>query len=552
MNGALAAILYLGLMPTATQNFSNYHTITDGKAGLAFAGDRFGHRSNEFFNSVNVTLYANLTLSSFSANSGNDIWGYVSPSGREYAIVGLNNKAAFVEVTNPASPDYFANVPHTSSTWADIKVYQNVAYVVTEASGTGIQVIDLSNIDNHVVTLVRTISSPGRNHNIAVDPTSGFLYTCGSHEGSGWTACFNLSTPLNPVQVGAASMTDVYQHDICAVTFTSGPNAGRQILFGSGESRGVEFWDVTNKNSPFLVARKSYANVGYNHQSWVSADKHYLYSDDELDENNFGILTRTLVWDISDIANPVLVNTFTTGLPTIDHNLYVFGGFIFESDYTSGVRIFDANDNATNPVQVGWFDTYPNDDSTSFNGTWSNYPNLPSGTLIVNDINRGLFVLDPSQATVRPMVTDSFNVFRGVVLGGNNGSLATIDGIALEVRNGVVTNPSEAPVNVTFDGTAPWQHASKMRVTLTGWASTPGLTRTVEMFDWVANGYVVVSVDPSSMSPGTLDVQLTNPDRFIQPGTRKVRERVTARVTSPVLSGGWSYSFDQVGWKINP
>ena len=76
--------------------------------------------------------------------------------------MGLSNKVAFVEVTNPSNPDWFASVNHTNSTWCDIKVYQDVAYSVTEASGTGIQVIDMSDIDNHNVTLVRTIGSPSR------------------------------------------------------------------------------------------------------------------------------------------------------------------------------------------------------------------------------------------------------------------------------------------------------------------------------------------------------------------------------------------------------
>src|SRR4030067_3335901 len=81
------------------------------------------------FPSSNVDLYAQVTLAQFSANSGNDCWGYVSPSGRQYALMGLNNKIAFVEITNPSSPQYFGLVAHTSSTWADVKVYQNFAYV---------------------------------------------------------------------------------------------------------------------------------------------------------------------------------------------------------------------------------------------------------------------------------------------------------------------------------------------------------------------------------------------------------------------------------------
>src|SRR5688572_10479335 len=94
-----------------------------------------------------VTLSARISLTTFSASSGNSCWGYVSPSGREYALMGLSNKLAFVEITNPASPVWFASIAHGSSNWADVKVYEDVAYVVTERSESGIQVIDMSNID---------------------------------------------------------------------------------------------------------------------------------------------------------------------------------------------------------------------------------------------------------------------------------------------------------------------------------------------------------------------------------------------------------------------
>ena len=110
------------------------------------------------YNSVKVEFLSEIDLTTFSANSGNDIWGYVSPSGREFALVGLSNKTAFVEVTDPENPIYFAFIPHLSSQWSDIKVYQDHCYVVTEAFGSGLQVISLANIENHQVTLVKTIT----------------------------------------------------------------------------------------------------------------------------------------------------------------------------------------------------------------------------------------------------------------------------------------------------------------------------------------------------------------------------------------------------------
>jgi hypothetical protein len=103
--------------------------------------------------------------------------------------------------------------------------------------------------------------------------------------------------------------------------------------------------------------------------------------------------TTTYVFDVTDLSDPTLVSTFTNGSPAIDHNLYVHGDLIFESNYRNGLRVFDASDDPENPVEVAYFDTYPANDNASYNGTWSNYPFLPSGTVLVSDREKGLFVL---------------------------------------------------------------------------------------------------------------------------------------------------------------
>ena len=352
------------------------------------------------FESQNVTLKAQIPLSTFGATAGNDCWGYVSPSGREYALMGCNTGTAFVEITIPATPDYFVRINHPSSSWSDIEVYGHYAYVVTEASGTGIQVIDLANIDNHVVTLVRSVPAPQRSHTLSINPSSGFLYTLGSNQGSGTTTCWSLADPSNPVQVGPASMTSTYIHDAMIVSYTSGPYAGKEIFFGCSEGRGVDIYDVTNKNSPTMIKRVTYPNIGYCHQGWLSADRRYFYLDDELDElNGYNNTTRTLVIDVSDIANPRHVSSFTSGRTSTDHNLFWREGFIYEANYTSGFQLFDARSDPLNPTHVGWFDTYPENDAPGYgHGAWTALPFFPSGTVIVNDRDRGLFILDASEA----------------------------------------------------------------------------------------------------------------------------------------------------------
>ena len=340
----------------------------------------------------------NVTLLDIVPGSGNDCWGYVSPSGREYALAGNNDHVKFIEITNPTNAVIVASFPHTSSTWGDIKVYQDHAYAVTERA-TGIQVFDLSDIDNGNVTLVRTVEPSSRSHNLFLDEDSGFLYTLGSRDFSpdGTTTCWDLTSPGNPVRVGVASMTLNYQHDAQVRTFTSGPNAGKQILYGCAGGNGLEIYDVTNKNNPQLLSTTIYPNVEYCHQGWLSDDSQYFYANDELDELRLGLTTRTLIFDVSDINNPVFVGTFTTGLNSIDHNLYWKDGFLFQANYTSGLRVINACD-PENLTEVGFFDTYPASNANSFDGAWSVYPYFPSGTCIINNIEGDLFIVDPSQA----------------------------------------------------------------------------------------------------------------------------------------------------------
>lgn len=503
------------------------------------------------FPSHNVKLHAHLDLAVFGASSGNDCWGYVSPSGREYAIISLRNRCCFVEITDPDNPVFFATIPHLSSMWGDVKVYNGFAYAVTEASGSGIQVIDMTQIDDHIVTLVKTIPSPGRTHNVAIDTDSGFLYTCGSRNGTGTTMCFDLSDPANPVQVGSNSLTTHYQHDVQAVTFYDGPYAGRQILFGSGEGRGLEIWDVTDKNNTFLVSRTVYDMVGYTHQGWLCEERKYFYVNDELDENNFDIPTRTLIFDVSDIDAPVWIGSFSTGLPAIDHNLYYHKGFIFQANYRSGLRIFSAIDDKENPEEVGWFDTYPANNNRGFDGAWSNYPFFPSGTVIVSDINRGLFILDAREATIRKHNVESANVLFG------EGQLDieklhAPDGDPTFLDNDRTGSRFTPGVQVEFEGPAQWNDPSWVGLSLTGWASLSNLKWTVTLFDWDAGTWEIAYESLIPLSSQWTMATTRDHGRFVRESDHMVRARLTVVPNGPIATSGWRLFLDEVRIAANP
>ena len=347
------------------------------------------------FTSLNVELKSFVDLATLGATGGNDCWGYVSPSGREYALMGVRNAMVVLEITDPANPVIIDSITHPDSLWGDIKTYLSFAYVVNETGG-GIDVVDLSDVDNGNVTLVQSVTLAGvsSSHDVAIDTVSGFLYLCLPNINGARLVAFDLSDPANPTLAGQMTSADGGDglHDAQVVTFTSGPNAGKQICFGTGEGRGLDIIDVTDKSNMFRLSRTTYPNLSYSHQCWLSDDGLLLYLNDETDGVN-----ETIIFDVSDLTNPVIANTYDSGVSATDHNLYIQNGFIFEAEYHAGVRIFCLED-PVNPVQVGWFDTFPEDDGSGFDGAWSVYPFFPSGTLIVSDITRGLFVLDPSAA----------------------------------------------------------------------------------------------------------------------------------------------------------
>lgn len=324
----------------------------------------------------------------------NDCWGYVSPSGTEYAIVGLRNGTSFVSLADPSAPQVVGFVDGNDGIWRDVKTFGEYAYIVSESSG-GIQVVDLQQIDAGVVTLVNTVTDGGPldSHNVAIDEVSGFLYRCGG-TGRGLRFYDLNADPVDPPYVG--SWNSRYVHDAQVVTYTTGPYAGRQIAFCCGglnngsSATGLYVVDVTNKGWPYTVDYASYSNSAYSHQGWLTADRQYFLLDDELDEGG-SLKTRTIVMDVSDLSNVFEATTFKSKARSIGHNLYVRGDQAFEANYRAGLRVFDVAD-PLDAKETAWFDTWPGDDQARFNSLWSNYPFFPSGIVIGSDIEKGLFV----------------------------------------------------------------------------------------------------------------------------------------------------------------
>jgi choice-of-anchor B domain-containing protein len=366
-----------------------------------------------------VDLQAFLPISAIGGQRGvklNDIWGWTDPeTGKEWALVGRVDGTSFVDVTDPVNPRYAGDLPLTPgarpNSWRDIKVYKNHAFVVADGAGQhGMQVFDLTRLRRTGTTPTTFTADTvydriASAHNIAINEETGYAYPIGNSGGGetcgGGLHMIDIRDPKVPKFAGCwadkstGNAKTGYTHDAMCVSYR-GPDArfaGREICFNASETA-VGIADVTEKTAPKRIAVAEYPNTAYAHQGWLSEDHKYFFLDDEGDEVSGRVpKTRTLVWDVSKLDEPVLVKEFLGTTAASDHNLYIRGRYMYQSNYLAGLRVVDVAD-PTNPVEVGYLDTVPwGENNPGFEGSWSNYPYFKSGTIVVSSIGQGLFIV---------------------------------------------------------------------------------------------------------------------------------------------------------------
>ena len=361
---------------------------------------------------------------------GNTVWGWTDPTNRrEYAIVGNADGTRFVDVTAPRAPIQLGFLPTATSvsTWREIRVQGDLAVIVSEAEGHGMQIFDMKELRGLTADPARRFEPTGHYRGFgsahAVVATEGagarpIVYGVGSRElldTSLPAACaapgfhaVDVSDPANPTFAGCFS--DVtkdaspvtapgYTHDAQCMVYrgTDADYAGREVCFASNEDV-VTIYDVMDLADVRIVSQAAYPDDAYTHQGALTSDGRYFLVDDELDEQNgMAETVRTIVLDFQDLDAPEVAFIHNGTLAVIDHNQYVKGDRVYQSNYEAGLRVLDTSQvGAGRLTEVAFFDTYPQGQSAQFNGQWANYPYFPSGTLIGNDINNGLFILTPA------------------------------------------------------------------------------------------------------------------------------------------------------------
>ena len=342
----------------------------------------------------------------------NDMWGWTDPvTGTEWALVGRYDGTSFIDLSDPGNPRYVGDLPLTEganpSVWRDIKVYRDHAFIVSDGAGEhGMQIFDLAqlrDVTGPPVTFEATALYWGIHsaHNVIINEDTGFGYTVGSNGGGntcgGGLHMMDIRDPLNPTFVGCFTSRSgaPASHDAMCITY-AGPDEehrGSEICFGSN-GRMFSIADVTDKSAPVELFASDYPNTSYTHQGWIDEAHEYFYMNDEIDEVDGSVpSTRTLIWDVRDLDDPILAAEHFSENRASDHNLYIRGDLMYQSNYRSGLRILDISDRE-NPMEIGFLDTVPyGEDEPGFAGSWSNYPYFESGIIVVTSGKEGVFVV---------------------------------------------------------------------------------------------------------------------------------------------------------------
>ena len=355
----------------------------------------------------NFDLVGYLSLNDLKTSMANDNWGWTdSENGKEYVLIGVLEGTAIVDISLPQTPIYLGLIPSLteSSQWRDIKVYKDYAFIVSEAKDHGLQVFNLKKIKNKLegddFKTDFILNDFGSAHNIYINNDSGFAYVFGNNKFfKGGPIFINISNPEKPTIEGGFESKE-YVHDAQIVNYR-GPDEryfGKEIYVGCHGSQSSEnlivILDVSNKKSPKLISSLTYSNSGFTHQGTFSKDQKYFLLGDELDEINYGSKTKTFIFDLSDLENPVLSFENLGQSNAIDHNGYVNGNLFYLASYTAGLRVYDISDIKNKSIkELGFFDTYPKNNQTAFEGAWSVYPYFQSKNIVISDINSGLFIV---------------------------------------------------------------------------------------------------------------------------------------------------------------
>jgi len=322
----------------------------------------------------------------------NEVWG-VAVNDSEVGIIGSTMGAHFIDVTDPTNPTEIELIEGmavgTNLVHRDYHDYNGYLFAVADEGGSsGLEIIDLSGIPNSVERIYADNEFIRTSHNIFIDEDNARLYSIAGVRGNGSNYAvliLDISEPTNPqflAQYSNSQMTVGGTHDLYVKD---------NIAYINGGDSGLRIVDFTDATAPVVMGSLTeYPQSGYNHAGWLNEEGRYYYMLDETQGTDIKAL------DVCDAEDIQVVKTFDAEAPattSIPHNAIVHCNRLYVSYYYEGLQIYDIDDPA-NPERIYEYDTYPGADEDFFAGAWGVYPLLPSGNILVSDLQTGLYVFE--------------------------------------------------------------------------------------------------------------------------------------------------------------
>lgn len=386
-------------------------------------------------------------------NQYNEVWGYAA-EGREYAFLGSTLGVHVFDVTDPVNSLLVDHVPGQFSgegvIHRDYKVYNGHLFATCDQGPSTLQVMDLQYLPDSVHVVYDSDALLARAHNIQIDTVHARLYTNG---GSTHFSVYDISDPANPTLLSDCE-ADVpwwgsevgYVHD----SFV------RDNIVWTNDEDGMHVVDFTDAQNPLLLGSlTNYPDQGYNHSSWMNGDGTLVAMADESHGSPLKFVDAT---DLSDLD---ILSTVTTGVaPTsVVHNPFFTGDLVHTAYYYDGYWIWDLSDHLQ-PVLLGYYDTCLEPNTDSYSGAWGTYPFLPSGRVLVSDMQTGLWVLDIDQATgvgaeftpptfrISPTITHDFVTVNDLRSTGAGARVDVIDARGVVLKS-LVTNSTSFDLDLS-------------------------------------------------------------------------------------------------------
>ncbi|MEZ5058721.1 MAG: choice-of-anchor B family protein [Saprospiraceae bacterium] len=328
-------------------------------------------------------------------NVYNEIWGF-AVNGHEYAVIGSTFGTHIIDVTDPSAiferKRFQGKASGAQIVHRDYHDYKGYLYAVCDEGNSSLQIIDISGLPDTVSMVYDDNQVISTSHNIFIDTANARLYSFATFspipQVTRGVAIFDINNPLNPVHLKSyrefGSIQPSHMHD---------GYVRDNVAFLNCETKGmavVDFEDVNNPEILGILSHNNYLQSGYNHSGWPSDDCKFYFMADE----NWGRAIKTVdLRQIPDLEVPTYFDTESGNANAIPHNQLVACNYLYVSYYHEGLQVYDIS-NPVFPERVLYYDTSEEPEIQNYRGAWGVFPYLPSGNILVSDMQNGLFVLE--------------------------------------------------------------------------------------------------------------------------------------------------------------